>query len=302
MAATQYQVFCRYLNENVNKIVSNTSTAEWVSAEEWYQCKVAYNVTNASQANAMLITQDSINTNVKKESTYKALYDALVSTMNIVRANGSRLRYTEFSAEEKRVYDLCHRYEEIIKGVGEGKIVIEYAMIRPLDQMVYTSSGDSRKDQSIELRLRKALRKMDSELYEVVYDQLKVSNEKYNMLFTYNGIAQTDEQTDYYQVGNTFEEQKSLGIGNPPIEALNPYDPGKENQKSAAQMLITVDVVASAVYERMERLKMDPWFLIATCNSLKAAMTKAEALVDIYGQDAVKIGKVVPIDQYIEIV
>ena len=110
MAATQYQVFCRYLNENVNKIVSNTSTAEWVSAEEWYQCKVAYNVTNASQTNAMLITQDSINTNVKKESTYKALYDALVSTMNTVRANGSRLRYTEFSAEEKRVYDICHRY------------------------------------------------------------------------------------------------------------------------------------------------------------------------------------------------
>ena len=56
------------------------------------------------------------------------------------------------------------------------------------------------------------------------------------------------------------------------------------------------------MYERMERLKVSPWFYICTCNSLITAMNKARELVDIYGKDAVKIGKIVPLDQYIEIV
>ena len=55
-------------------------------------------------------------------------------------------------------------------------------------------------------------------------------------------------------------------------------------------------------FERMKRIKLDPWFLHSTYISLKAAMTKAEELVNILGKDAVKIGKVVPLDQYIDIV
>ena len=34
MAATQYQIFCRYLNENVNRALTNQTVVEWISAEE----------------------------------------------------------------------------------------------------------------------------------------------------------------------------------------------------------------------------------------------------------------------------
>ena len=34
MAVTQYQIFCRYLNENVNRALTNQTTVEWVGAEE----------------------------------------------------------------------------------------------------------------------------------------------------------------------------------------------------------------------------------------------------------------------------
>ena len=55
-------------------------------------------------------------------------------------------------------------------------------------------------------------------------------------------------------------------------------------------------------YDKMKRIKVDPWFLFSTHASLNSAMAKARELVNILGKDAVKIGKVVPLDQYIEIV
>ena len=94
MAATQYQIFCKYFNENVNKIVSNESPKEWISAEEWYQCKVAYNATDASQSNALVISQDSINTDVTERSTYRTLYEALLEKMNTEDpSTGRKLTY-----------------------------------------------------------------------------------------------------------------------------------------------------------------------------------------------------------------
>ena len=104
MASTQYQIFCRYLNEDIGKIVSNTSTKEWVSAEEWYECKVAYNATSSSQVNAKTITNDSPNTGVPAGSTYRLLYDSLIANMNT--SSGNRLRYKNLTIEEKLVYDL----------------------------------------------------------------------------------------------------------------------------------------------------------------------------------------------------
>lgn len=54
--------------------------------------------------------------------------------------------------------------------------------------------------------------------------------------------------------------------------------------------------------DSMERVPLSPWFLHSTHGSLRAAMTKAKALANIIGHENIKIGKVVPLDQYIEIV
>ena len=135
--------------------------------------------------------------------------------------------------------------------------------------------------------LLKAAKALDSKLHDVIFNQISKDNDKYNMMFTYKGMVQTEEQITYYQLGNSFKQHGN--IAGPPIPSYNP------NQSSSAE-------IPSAIYEGMERLKLDPWFLITTCNSLKAAMTKAEQLIKIYGKEAVKIGKVVPLDQYIDIV
>ena len=313
MAATQYQIFCKYFNENVNKIVSNESPKEWISAEEWYKCKTAYNVTDSSQTNVLLTSQKSINTDIAKGSPYRVLYDALLNKMEADDpTTGRRLTYDLLSSEEKIVYDLCSRYEEIIKMISTDDCVIEYAMIRPLDHLSYSySTEDENFDkEGTERELKRAAKSIDSDLYNVVFDQNRNDNPKYDMIFTYNGMTQTSEQFDLYKYKTTVKTGDNSGAytvvtpGCVPIESFNP--PKTPGEREATVTLSTVteapDMAPSCMYERMERLKVSPWFYICTCNSLIAAMNKARELVDIYGKDAVKIGKIVPLDQYIDIV
>ena len=313
MAATQYQIFCKYFNENVNKIVSNESPKEWISAEEWYKCKTAYNVTDSSQTNVLLTSQKSINTDIAKGSPYRVLYDALLNKMETDDPiTGRRLTYDLLSSEEKIVYDLCSRYEEIIKMISTDDCVIEYAMIRPLDHLSYSYSTDDRNfdKQGTERELKRAAKSIDSDLYNVVFDQNRNDNPKYDMIFTYNGMTQTSEQFDLYKYKTTVKTGDNSGAytvvtpGCVPIESFNP--PKTPGEREATVTLSTVteapDMAPSCMYERMERLKVSPWFYICTCNSLIVAMNKARELVDIYGKDAVKIGKIVPLDQYIDIV
>ncbi len=54
--------------------------------------------------------------------------------------------------------------------------------------------------------------------------------------------------------------------------------------------------------DRMERVLLSPWFVHSTHASLNSAMTKARKLAALVGHDNIKIGKIVPLDQYIEIV
>lgn len=57
-----------------------------------------------------------------------------------------------------------------------------------------------------------------------------------------------------------------------------------------------------ALKDRMERIPLSPWFIHSTHSSLNSAMAKARILANIVGHDNIKIGKIVPLDQYIEIV
>lgn len=375
MAATQYQIFCKYLNESTNKIVSNSSEKEWISAQTWYQSKVAYNVTDREAQNAMTLAVDSMNTDVRQGATYRELYDAIKAKMATVDpVTHTRLKYSALSVEEKKAYDLCQKYLDILDMVADNKCVIEYAMIRPYDELQvvpplktsvsggtgnttsYTtdfhhgghtamttssmsSAGTKIYKPTQQKELLAAAKLLDNDLAKIVYGQLdSANNDKYNMLFTFAGMVQTTEQLDgwicdgslcttrYYrhfpedvvlayqsQSWHTSVTPQKPGVeytlGSEPVKCFN--GPSAAPSISGTNATVSVcDVtfpdtdkeVCSAVYEGMERLKAQPWFLVATCNSLRAAMTKVEQLIDIYGKDAVKLGKVVPLDQYIEIV
>ena len=226
MAVTQYQIFCRYLNENINRALTNRTESEWISAEEYETLKASY---ETNQEVYESLKADIIAGTIK------------INTLNIVQLN---------------IYTQCKRYDAVQKQMEEGKAVIEYAYIRPADAFAGNTSG----------ALKKAGALLDQEKYQIVIDESQASNPKYDMVFMYDGIASITGE----------------GILNAPTSntASKPY----------------------LHYERMKRIKLDPWFLYSSHGSLRSAMTQANQLINIMGKDAVKIGKVVALDQYIEIV
>lgn len=179
MAATQYQIFCKYYHASVNKIVNNLDKTQWVQAED--------------------------NPNRNNFSTAKS-----------------------------------------IPG-------IENCWIRPEDGL---NGSDGRKRAA----------KLDNQFNEIITDETNASNPKYDMVFIYDGITSV--------TGSEKINTSGSNNASPPI----------------------------VYYERMKRISVTPWFLYATCASLNAAMTKATELVGIIGKENVIIGKVVSLDQYIEIV
>ena len=244
--ATQYQIFCRYLNETVNRTLTNQTTSEWISAAEFKTLKEYY------KAN---------------KNTYDKLCDGL--------AHGTK-RKSQFTVEEMNIYDSCLKYTTLLDAQSKNRLAVEFAMIRPVDSLTNDSNGSLKKLESA----------LNQQLNELIVEQNRPSNPKYDMVFMYDGIAKTDEQpktpTNPLNPGH-------IVINESPVADVNPPNNDKKE-------------IPYLYYDNMKRVKLDPWFLYSTHASLNSAMAKAKELVNILGKDAVKIGKVVPLDQYIEIV
>lgn len=229
MAVTQYQIFCRYLNENVNRALTNQTVVEWVGAEEL----------------------NDLN------SFYLANRDDYEEIKNKIQSG--TIKENQLSVQELNIYNEGKKYDRLQDKMSKQQLVTEHCILEPADSLFQDTNGSKKKAQA----------KRDLELYEYVIKEASATNPKYDMVFIYDGIAYGDSRT-----------------------GTADYNPPQNDTKQ----------VPYIYYDRMKRIKVDPWFLFSTHASLNSAMTKARELVNILGKDAVKIGKVVPLDQYIEIV
>ena len=244
--ATQYQIFCRYLNETVNRTLTNQITSEWISAAEFKTLKEYY------KAN-------------------KNIYDKLCDGL----AHGTK-RKSQFTVEEMNIYDSCLKYTTLLDAQLKNRLAVEFAMIRPVDSLTNDNNGSLKKLESA----------LNQQLNELIVEQNRPSNPKYDMVFMYDGIAKTDEQP---KTPTNPLNPGPIVMNESPVADVNPPDNDKKE-------------IPYLYYDNMKRIKLDPWFLYSTHASLNSAMAKAKELVNILGKNAVKIGKVVPLDQYIEIV
>ena len=244
--ATQYQIFCRYLNETVNRTLTNQTKSEWISAFEFKTLKEYYNIN-------------------------KDAYDKLCDDLR----HGIK-RKSQFTVEELNIYDSCLKYTTLLDAQSKNRLAVEYAMIRPVDSLTDDKNGNLKKLDSA----------LNQQLNELIVDQSRPNNPKYDMVFMYDGIARTNEQP--LTPTNSLNPGPIIMNESPVADVHSPKDDKKE--------------IPYLYYDNMKRIKLDPWFLYSTHASLNAAMAKAKELVNILGKDAVKIGKVIPLDQYIEIV
>ena len=244
--ATQYQIFCRYLNETVNRTLTNQTKSEWISASEFKALKEYYNIN-------------------------KDAYDKLCDDLR----HGIK-RKSQFTVEELNIYNSCLKYTTLLDAQLKNRLAVEYAMIRPVDSLTDDKNGSLKKLDSA----------LNQQLNELIVDQSHPNNPKYDMVFMYDGIARTNEQP--LTPTNSINPGPIVMNESPVADVHPPKDDKKE--------------IPYLYYDNMKRIKLDPWFLYSTHASLNSAMVKAKELVNILGKDAVKIGKIIPLDQYIEIV
>lgn len=229
MAVTQYQIFCRYLNEAVNRPLTNNQDIGWIGAEELSKLEEGFR---------------------ENQAEYNSIKNRIL--------NGE-IKENQLSLQELVIYEDGKKYESIMDKVEKNQIVLEHCILEPSDSL-HDDTNYSKK---------KAQMQRDLDLYEYVIEENAATNPKFDMVFVYDGVAYGESRT-----------------------GKSDYNPAPNDDKQ----------IPYVYYDRMKRIQFDPWFLFSSHASLNSAMTKAKELVNILGKENVKIGKVVPLEQYVEIV
>jgi len=114
--------------------------------------------------------------------------------------------------------------------------------------------------------------------------------------------------TDTVETTSDYEKYilASTRVDNPKYDMLFVYDGlGYFNYKDQKGVSDTTGAYAQQTqlyFDKMKRVDIKPWFFHSTYHSLRAAMSKAETLVDLYGKENILVGKEVDLTQYIDIV
>lgn len=257
MATTQYQIFCRYFNGELNRSVTNQTPCRWVSKQEWN--------------NLMLFCSNATN-----RQMYQGLVDSLRGRDSAKKPVPVRWQ-KDFNVEENECYTMFQTLEEIQALEKKNLVVREVCLIEPKDYLSNDNNGV--------LRRKKMMR--DLAHWDTITHETSVSNPKYDMLFMYDGLA---KQNGPICKGSAYEEDYGATPSGSETYALNT---GSQTVKDQQPYIY---------YDAMKRVNFDIWFEHSIHASLTSAMTKANELVNIVGKTNVKIGKVVPLDKYIEIV
>lgn len=237
MAVTQYQIFCRYLNEAVNRPLTNNQDIGWIGAEELSKLE---------------------ETHRENQAEYNNIKNRIL--------NGE-IKENQLSLQELVIYENGKKYESIMDKVEKNQIVLEHCILEPSDSL-YCDATDKNYAYK-KAQMQKAQMQRDLDLYEYVIEENAATNPKFDMVFVYDGVAYGESRT-----------------------GKSDYNPPEDDDKQ----------IPYVYYDRMKRIQFDPWFLFSSHASLNSAMIKAKELVNILGKENVKIGKVVPLEQYVEIV
>ena len=138
---------------------------------------------------------------------------------------------------------------------------IQYKYINPITKNVITNTTTSKYD---DLKFLRSYSSSGSVAQaEDVIEQSSISNDKFDMLFIYNGVE-------------TLSAKVSFG--------------GSNTVKSN-----------TVIGEKFLRCNGQPWFVASRVSSFQDALNIAKRLIKSIGKDNVQIVKVVPLDMKVEI-
>lgn len=151
MAATKYNIFVRYMNNN--KTIVEQTQVDWMSYMEHAELEEFYQ---------------------RNGSAYNSLINQL--------SNGTKKKEM-FTVEELEIYTKVRRYLEFNEKLVKGTAVMETIKIEPYDFLYSTSPAGHR-------ALKEAKSSRDNENQKILSDEAKASNPKFEMIFMYDGLGQ----------------------------------------------------------------------------------------------------------------
>lgn len=170
MAATKYNIFVKYMNNN--KTISEQTDVQWMSYYENHELEL-YNKEHGKE------------------------YDALVKQL----ANGEKKK-ENFTIQELDIYTKCKKYRDFEDAVSKGKAVKENVFIEPYDEMYVDPNI---KDQHPTYERSKKIRAMkeaeiqrDTAIQNLIVEEGRPTNPKLSMIFMYDGIGKCEADRNVY--------------------------------------------------------------------------------------------------------
>lgn len=175
MAATKYNIYVRYMNNN--RVITGQTDTDWMSDLEFDELSTFY---------------------TKNKKIYEELMQAL--------SNGSKKK-ENFIAEELDIYTKCRRFLEFNENFNKGAGVKENVHIEPFDEMYIDPNIQDTTDNPARSRMLRAMKnaKLDRDAVnqQIITNESRPSNPKYDMIFMYQGLGKEEADRPVYNENPT---------------------------------------------------------------------------------------------------
>lgn len=328
MAATQYQILCRYINETTNTPVTNDLHFEYEPVCEFYtdpyhklfagneiekseaideqQELISFGNSSENPKNNMIFAYDGTK-RIRHKRWYPEADGYVVKDWQNINRNliGDLGDYSkDFTTLERSTPEdggivVCkshvihkHFKDTVIGDLGQadmGKERNRYYSEKRIQELI---------DEALDI-FQPSTKKLSWRDYTEVDEPIILDRGDYNEFTYYDGpvaigdnpMKDLTHDGDKYW-GSTTQDYlyERVKITKEDIERATV--PGHYEEMNEAPYLIK---------DTYTRIKLSPWFVNTTVGSLEAALIKARLLVEKIGLENVKLIKVVPFDQFVKI-
>jgi hypothetical protein len=320
MAATQYQILCRYLNTSNNTFVTNETLEKYNPVFEFYNDKHVIVVGQTDEIIAaeaekeQLIVKGNLSSNPNYNMLFK--YNGVKRKNKkiwVAEKDGYVIRDWQAVANQiSKAGDYSGDYVLVGGGTpASAKVVAKNNPLTSTVTVVTSSVTAANGEFFSESELSDVIAK--STIASLIEGDTSIFGLAPKSVKLQTGLDASDRPNyaTYYIgpviVGGPLEIHSSkYGTVSGNTAATNLYSaivikPDQvEKCKIPAHYEESIDQ-PYVICDTYERIETSPWLTFANCNSLEAAITKVKKLVEILGIDNVKLIKNVQIDQFVKV-
>lgn len=336
MAATKYQVMCRYINDTTNVAITNDYKATYEPVFEFYTdpdhrifSSVTQNQSEELDRQQQIVASANLSSNPKNDMMF--VYDGcekvshnvwvedqtgyIVRNWADVRSKiGNKGDYSkeftclEHSTPEDGAIVVCtqavfNKYYKPLNCII-GQFMTEADVQTMFDSSTIFSLKEPKwKDHATQGGCVSAYANGSHQIdYKILTGRIRIGDFEFQEYTYYVPRYYNSTYSGYWSwIRNT-----SIGIKDSDKNASNVYDSITHSANDVETTIIPGHYEISTkppycIRDKYKRVESSPWLVNSIAGSLEAALIKAKKLIEMIGMENVKIVKLVPVDQFIKV-